>query len=436
MCGLTEPCDGSHKFTIFPTMMLSPGTRLGSYEIVAPLGAGGMGEVYRAQDVRLRRNVAIKILPDEFSADSDRLHRFEREARSASALNHPNIVTIYEIGQDGSTHYIAMELVEGKTLRELLVAGLLPIRKAIEIAAQVAEGLAKAHEAGIAHRDLKPENLMVSQDGFVKILDFGLAKLMSTSKELSDMCTPSTSETRPGLLLGTLGYMSPEQASGDRLDFRSDQFSFGLVLYEMVAGKRAFRRSTAAETLVAILREQAEPIVAQKRDAPDPLCWAIERCLAKEPDKRYVSTRELARELAAIRDCFSEKPVKEAEPRPTNLPMSRTGFVGREKEVEAVKEMLLRQDVRLVTVTGPGGIGKTRLAVEVANDLVENFPGGTHFVPLSSLSDPGLIASVIVQTLGIREAGSQSPFEILKQHLRDSLRTPMLLVLDNFEHLV
>src|SRR6266403_2617508 len=290
-------------------MALTSGTKLGPYEIQSALGAGGMGEVYRARDTRLDRSVAIKILSAAFSADCDRLVRFEQEARSASALNHPNIVTIYELGQDGSTHYIAMELVEGKTLRELLVAGLLPIRKAIEIAAQVAEGLAKAHEAGIAHRDLKPENLMVSQDGFVKILDFGLAKLMSTSEELSDMCTPSTSATRPGLLLGTLGYMSPEQASGDRLDFRSDQFSFGLVLYEMVTGKRAFQRSTAAETLVAILREQAEPIGVQNPDAPAPLCWAIERCLAKEPDKRYVSTRELARELAAIRDRFSEKPV-------------------------------------------------------------------------------------------------------------------------------
>ncbi len=409
---------------------------IGHYRLVEEAGRGGMGVVYKAEDTRLHRFVALKILPEQVGQDSVDLVRFRREAEAASALNHPNIVTIYEVGQDGSTHYIAMELVEGKTLRELLVAGLLPIRKAIEIAAQVAEGLAKAHEAGIAHRDLKPENLMVSQDGFVKILDFGLAKLMSTSEELSDMCTPSTSATRPGLLLGTLGYMSPEQASGDRLDFRSDQFSFGLVLYEMVTGKRAFQRSTAAETLVAILREQAEPIGVQNPDAPAPLCWAIERCLAKEPDKRYVSTRDLARELAAIRDRFSEKPVMRVEPRPTNIPVQRTGFVGREKEVAAAKELLLRQNVRLVTVTGPGGIGKTRLAVEVASGLVENFPGGIHFVPLSPLSDPGLIASVIVQTLGIREAGGQSPLEILKKNLQDSLRAPMLFLLDNFEHLV
>jgi predicted ATPase len=417
-------------------MMLTPGTKLGPYEIVSALGAGGMGEVYRARDTRLERSVAIKILPAEFSADSDRLHRFEQEARSASALNHPNIVTIYELGQDGSTHYIAMELIEGKTLRELLVAGLLPIRKAIEIAAQAAEGLAKAHEAGIAHRDIKPANLMVSHDGFVKILDFGLAKLASPSGELSETPTMSGWQTGPGAVLGTVQYMSPEQASGGPLDIRSDQFSFGMVLYEMVTGKRAFRRGTAAETLVAILREQAEPIGVQNPDAPAPLCWAIERCLEKEPDKRYVSTRDLARELAAIRDHFSEKPVKQVETRPTNIPVQRTGFVGREKEVTAAKELLLRQDVRLVTITGPGGIGKTRLAVEVASGLVERFPGGIHFVPLSPLSDPGLIASVIVQTLGIREAGGQSSLEVLKKNLHDSSRAPMLLLLDNFEHLI
>jgi predicted ATPase len=418
-------------------MALPSGTKLGPYEIIELLGAGGMGEVYRGRDARLNRGVAIKILPSAFSTDRERLHRFEQEARSASALNHPNIITVHELGQHGSTHYIAMELVEGKTLRDLLIPGLLSMRKVIEIAAQVADGLTKAHEAGISHRDLKPENLMVSHDGFVKILDFGLAKLASPrAEEESNNCT--TGQTPAGLVLGTVGYMSPEQASGQRLDFRSDQFSFGLVLYEMVTGKRAFRRSTAAETLVAILREQPEPIGMQNRDAPAPLCWAIERCMAKEPDKRYATTRDLARELAAIRDRFSEKPVQQVEARPANLPTQRTGFVGREKEVAAAKELLLRQDVRLLTITGPGGIGKTRLAVEVASGLVESFPGGTHFVPLSSLSDPGLIASAIVQALGIRESGSQSqsPLEILKENLQNSLHAPMLLLMDNFEHLV
>jgi predicted ATPase len=417
-------------------MPLLPGTHLGPYEIASLLGIGGMGEVYRARDTRLDRVVAIKILPAEFAADSERLLRFEREARSASALNHPNIVTIYDLGQDGSTHYIAMELIEGKTLRELLATGVLPMRKAIEIAAQVAEGLAKAHEAGIAHRDLKPDNLMVSDDGFVKILDFGLAKLTSPRGEMSQTRTMSGWQTQPGGVVGTVQYMSPEQASGSRLDFRTDQFSFGLVLYEMVSGKRAFKRNSVAETMVAILREEVEPIALQNPDAPAPLCWAIERCLEKEPNKRYASTRDLAHELVAMRDRFSQKQVKQAETRPTNIPVQRTRFVGREKEVAAAKELLLRQDVRLVTVTGMGGIGKTRLAVEVASDLIERFPGGIHFVPLSPVSDPGLMASAIVQTLGIREAGAQSPLEILKKNLRDSSRAPMLLLLDNFEHLI
>ena len=419
-----------------PRMMLASGTKLGPYEIVAPLGAGGMGEVYRARDARLNRSVALKLLSSGFSVNSDRRQRFEQEARSASALNHPNIVTIYELGQDGSNHYIVMELVEGKTLRELLGVGLLPMRKAIEIAAQVAEGLTKAHEAGITHRDLKPENLMISHDGFVKILDFGLAKLASPSGEQRDMAATCTLLTQVGEVLGTAAYMSPEQADGRPVDFRSDQFSFGLLLYEMVTGRRAFHKRTAVETMVAILREPADPIAPQNPDTPAPLCWAIERCLAKEPDKRYASTRDLARELAAIRDHFSEKSTKQLEPRPANLPAQRTGFVGREKEIASAKELLLRQGVRLLTVTGPGGIGKTRLAVRVASGLAECFPGGIYFVPLASLSDPGLIPSVIVQAMGIREAGGQSPLQLLNENFRDSSRAPVLFLLDNFEHLM
>lgn len=417
-------------------MALLPGTHLGPYEILALLGAGGMGEVYRARDARLDRIVAIKILPASLAADSEQLRRFEREARSASALNHPNIITIHELGQDGSTRYIAMELIEGQTLRELLRAGSLPVRKVLEIAAQAAEGLAKAHDAGIAHRDLKPENLMVTRDGFVKILDFGLAKAAPAAGENAVTGTLSSWETRPGMVMGTVQYMSPEQASGGALDFRSDQFSFGLVLYEMVTGKRAFARNTAAEVLVAIMREQAEPVGAQNPDAPAPLCWAIERCLAKAPEKRYGATRELAIELAAIRERFAEKPARQAEARPANIPVQRTGFVGREKEVAAAKDMLRRADVRLLTVTGPGGIGKTRLGVEVAGGLAEDFPGGVHFVPLSALRDAGLMSGVIVQTLGIRETGGQSPLEMLQKYLQEPSRGPMLLLLDNFEHVM
>ena len=288
-------------------MALTSGAKLGPYEIQSPLGAGGMGEVYRARDPRLGREVALKVLPEEVSLDKDWLSRFEREARSASALNHPNIITIYEIGRAEQVSFIAMELVEGKTLRELCAAKPLPVRRAIGIAAQVAEGLAKAHGAGIVHRDLKPENVMVSKDGYVKILDFGLAKLTEPeSGEISAMPTLTRTETRPGTVLGTVGYMSPQQASGQPLDFRSDQFSFGSILYEITSGQRAFARKTAAETMSAIIREEPEPLVKLRPDVPPPLRWIIERCLAKDPEERYASTRDLAHELAGIRDHLSE----------------------------------------------------------------------------------------------------------------------------------
>jgi len=286
---------------------LSAGTRLGPYEVIGPLGAGGMGEVYRARDTRLGREVAIKVLPAELSKDAERLRRFEKESRTASALNHPNIVTVYDIGSEDGLSYIAMERVEGATLRELLAAGPLPIRKLLPIGTQIADGLAKAHEAGIVHRDLKPENVMVTKDGLVKILDFGLAKLTSTmsgSGEGSHL--PTMTGTSPGVVLGTVGYMSPEQASAVPIDFRSDQFALGSILYEMATGKRAFQKATAVETLSAILREEPEPIGAINADVPTPLRWIAERCLAKDPDDRYASTKDLARELRTVRDRLSE----------------------------------------------------------------------------------------------------------------------------------
>ena len=287
-------------------MALAASTRLGAYEILAPLGAGGMGEVYRARDSKLAREVAIKVLPAEFSADRNRLTRFEQEARSASALNHPNIVTIYEIGSVDSISYIAMELVQGKTLRELLTEGPLPAKRLLGLSAQIADGLARAHEAGIVHRDLKPDNVMITREGLVKILDFGLAKVAgSSSPEMSQL--PTVAEpTEPGVVLGTVGYMSPEQAMGRQVDFRSDQFSLGSILYEMVTGKRAFSRDSAPETLAAIIREEPEPLPSLAPHLPTALRWVIERCLAKEPEERYGSTRDLARDLAQLRDQGAE----------------------------------------------------------------------------------------------------------------------------------
>ena len=288
-------------------MTISAGSRFGPYEVVAPLGAGGMGEVYRARDPRLGREVALKVLPEEVSKISDRLARFEQEARAASALNHPNIVTIYEIGDSAGSPFIAMELVDGRTLREIVAEGALPLRRILSIGAQAADGLARAHAAGIVHRDLKPENLMVTRDGFVKILDFGLSKLVApTSGDFSAMPTLARPETHPGTLLGTVAYMSPEQASGRELDFRSDQFSLGSILYEMASGRKAFQNASAAETMSAIIREEPEPLSAVNPKLPQHLRWIIERCLAKDPEERYASTRDLARDLAGLRDHVSE----------------------------------------------------------------------------------------------------------------------------------
>src|SRR5438105_2702151 len=287
-------------------MTLSSGTRLGVYEVVAPLGAGGMGEVWRARDTRLGREVAIKILPADVASDPGRLKRFEKEARSASALNHPNIVTIYDVGTSDSVSWIAMERVEGKTLRELLFGGPLQIRKLLPLAAQIADGLAKAHEAGIVHRDLKPENVMVTRDGLVKILDFGLAKLTRPELDSGGTNLPTETGTSPGMILGTVGYMSPEQAAGQPLDFRSDQFSFGSILYEMATGKRAFQKTTAVDTLSAILHEDPKPLAEVNPETPTPLRWIVDRCIAKESRARYASTEDLARDLASLRDHLSE----------------------------------------------------------------------------------------------------------------------------------
>src|SRR3984893_3040054 len=264
-------------------MTLSAGSRLGPYEILSPLGAGGMGEVYRARDTRLGREVAIKVLPAALSSDPERLKRFEREAQAASSLNHPNIVTIHDIGSADSVSYIAMELVNGESLRTVLVEGALPVRRLLQIGAQIAEGIAKAHAAGIVHRDLKPENVMLTEDGLVKILDFGLAKLTQADTSGSGLTQGPTvsGATEEGVILGTVGYMSPEQATGGSIDYRSDQFSLGSILYEMAAGRRAFQRGSGPQTLGAIVQDEPEPIAGLSPKTPVPLRWIVERCLAK-----------------------------------------------------------------------------------------------------------------------------------------------------------
>ncbi|MCH9648629.1 MAG: serine/threonine-protein kinase [Deltaproteobacteria bacterium] len=283
-------------------MDLAPHTLLGSYELLEPLGSGAMGNVYRARDQKLDRYVAVKVLRPEFASDPERLRRFEGEARSASALNHPGIVHIYDVAESGQTPFIAMELVEGDTFRTKIAVGPLPIRRLLELACQTADALASAHQQGIIHRDLKPENLMESLDGYVKILDFGLAKLTSPDSDGAGPSSLSPTATQTGAIVGTAGYMSPEQARGQKADHRSDQFSLGLILYEMATGQRAFQGDTFAETLVAILRKEPDPLDRLNPLIPQGLQRLIERCLEKAPENRFDSTRELAQQLQMLRE--------------------------------------------------------------------------------------------------------------------------------------
>src|SRR3989441_1907851 len=286
--------------------MLAPGTRVGRYEIRSKIGEGGMGEVYLAEDSRLHRKVALKLLPAEVASNQDRMRRFNQEATAAAALNHPNIAHIYEIGEHDGTNFIAIEHIDGQTLREL-IRNHTDLRKLLRHLQHAAEGLAKAHAAGIVHRDLKPENIMVTRDGHAKILDFGLAKLIETrrpsdtSSEVATAILPQPSQ--PGMVLGTVGYMSPEQAQGrtDEIDQRSDIFSFGCILFEAVTGRKAFAGKDAVESLNKIIREPVSLIRDLNPSAPTDLQRVVRRCLAKDMDERYQTLKDVAIELKEVR---------------------------------------------------------------------------------------------------------------------------------------
>jgi serine/threonine-protein kinase len=283
-------------------MRLTPGARLGPYEIVSLLGSGGMGEVYKGRDPRLAREVAVKVLPSAFSADPERLIRFEQEARAAAALSHPNIVAVYDVGHDDGAPYIVSELLDGETLRDRLSGAQLPVRKAVEYAIQIARGLSAAHERGIIHRDLKPENIFTTTDGRVKILDFGLAKLTQAEPAvaLSSVLPTAAPQTTPGIVLGTVGYMSPEQVRGVTADHRADIFAFGVILYEMLSGRRAFRGETAMDTLTAILKEDPPDLPSAERHIPPALERIVDRCMEKNPSARFKSADDLAFALEAF----------------------------------------------------------------------------------------------------------------------------------------
>ncbi len=309
-------------------MSLAAGTRLGPYEVVSHIGSGGMGEVYRARDTRLDREVAVKVLPPGFSADADRLARFEREARSIAALSHPNILAIFDTGTTTdaghATAYVVTELLDGQTLRERLDDGALPVRKAIECAVQIARGLAAAHDKGLVHRDLKPENVFLLPDGQVKILDFGLARSVATATGGSGATETVAAMTDPGTVMGTVGYMAPEQVRGHAVDARTDLFAFGIVLYEMLSGQRAFQRETSAETMTAILKDDPPDLTGLRQDVAPALERIVRHCLEKSSTERFQSARDVAFALGALSGSSSGTALSGASAIEVNTPPSRT----------------------------------------------------------------------------------------------------------------
>jgi serine/threonine protein kinase/tetratricopeptide (TPR) repeat protein len=409
---------------------LGPGSTLGHYRIETSIGRGGMGEVYRACDTRLDRKVAVKAIRAGGVSGSLEWRLIE-EARAASALNHPNIITVYDIGTANGQPYIVMEWIEGQTLRQRLAHGPIGIAEVLVIASQIVDALVAAHDGGILHRDLKPENVMITADGRVKVLDFGIAKRMAApERQTSRFSLPTMS----GFILGTPGYMSPEQTRGETMDFRSDQFSFGAVLYEMATGRQAFTGASVAELLAAILSREPEPPTSVNAQVPAPLQWVIERCLAKSPRDRFESTGALRRELSTILTRLSERATATAPIH--SIPVPRTSLIGREEEVARLRELIADPDLRVLTLTGSGGIGKTRLAIELGWQLADSFKGGTCFVPLEKVSQAGLVPSEVAFALGVTQLPGQTVEAAIAKYLERNVAGPVLLLLDNFEHVL
>ena len=376
---------------------------LGHYEILDPIGSGGMGEVFSARDPILGRRVAIKKLPIRLANDRDTLARFTQEARSASALNHPNIITIHEVGAANSQPYIVMEFVEGKDLRTLVAEGPLPNRKTLEIAAQIADGLAAAHERGIVHRDLKPENVMLTKDGYVKILDFGLAKMISPASDDENTVVLEVPGTNPGTILGTVGYMSPEQATGKRLDFRSDQFALGAILYELATGKPAFEGDNAIDTLSAILHDDPPPIPRFNAKVPVHFCEIVNRLLEKDANDRYQSTKDLAREIKLLRDRVAAEQSGLDIPRPQLIkrPSKSLAIAGALVLIAGIAALafwLNRRDLPNI----PGGTQNA--AITPINIQQKNYLAVMPFSDLGNDAASQLVADGIAETLSAKLA--------------------------------
>jgi serine/threonine protein kinase len=404
-------------------MALPAGTKLGQYEIQSPLGSGGMGDVYRAKDIRLGRDVALKVMRGDVANDPDHRARFEREARTVASLNHPNIVALFEVGNADGVEFTASELVDGESLRALLQSGAVPVRRVVDLATQLADGMAAAHAAGIVHRDLKPENVMLTRDGRIKILDFGLARglppgFVRSGSSAETVVAPGSSPTQymtsPGMVLGTAAYMSPEQAKGLDADYRSDQFSFGLIVYEMLAGKQAFASGSAVETMAAIVRDEPEPLDAK---IPVTLRWVVERCLEKDPGQRFDSTKDLYQQLRMVRDHFSE-----AFSSSMSAVSAEVGTAGKTRKSNAwLWSVVTLLAVLIAGATGywlkPNGVDLSKykftpLAPDLSNDVAEQkavwSPDGQSVAYVS-----GTGAS---RTLQLRSMVSPMPQTLVREH--------------------
>jgi len=409
------------------------GRTLSHYRVQSLLGAGGMGEVYLARDPRLDRAVALKILPLDLAFDGDRLQRFTREAKAASALNHPNVATIYDVGESEGVRFIAMEHVEGETLATRIAGRALATRDIVDIGAQVADALDAAHAKGITHRDIKPANLMLTPHGRVKVLDFGVAKTATRSEGLTRVGELSTgAQTAVGILIGSAPYMSPEQVLGREVDHRSDLFSLGVALYEMATGRLPFAGATTTETMDRILHAHPEPIAALNAAIPSELERIALKCLEKSAEERYQSARELLTDLRHLQQTDDDRfRIPLVEHRRHNLPAQLTSFIGRTDEIAEIRQLL--STTRLLTLTGAGGCGKTRLALQVAAELLDQFRDGVWVVDLSPLAEPDLVKNAVASVLRVQEGSERSLIEVLSDYVRSR---ELLLVLDNCEHLI